>query len=85
VRVRQSVSFRDSTGDPAESGPLTKLIFPPPAAAGRFAEFRCNIVTLWITVVLLVFSNTFEGARSIDQGFVNVPRLRGNGRSPVQW
>jgi hypothetical protein len=69
---------------PAESGPLTKLIFPPAAAARRFAEFRCNIVTSWITVVFLVFSNTFEGARSIDQGFVNVARLRG-GRSPVQW
>jgi len=70
---------------PGESGPLTKLIFPPAAAARRFAEFRCDIVTSWITVVFLVFSNTFEGARSIDQGFVNVARLRGNGRSPVQW
>ena len=68
VRVRRSVSFRDSRGVPAESGPLTKLIVPP-AAARRFAEFRCNIVTSWITVVFLVFSNTFEGARSIRPGF----------------
>jgi hypothetical protein len=67
---------------PGESGPLTKLIFPPAEAARRFAEFRCNIVTSWIAVVLLMFS---EGARSIDQGFVNLARLRGNGRSPVQW
>jgi len=36
-----------------------------------------KIVTSWIVVVFLVFFNTFEGARSIDQGFVNVARLLG--------
>jgi ABC-type nitrate/sulfonate/bicarbonate transport system permease component len=29
-----------------------------------------KIVTSWIVVVFLVFFNTFEGARSIDEGFV---------------
>lgn len=36
-----------------------------------------KIVTSWIVVVFLVFFNTFEGARSIDQGFINVSRLLG--------
>jgi NitT/TauT family transport system permease protein len=36
-----------------------------------------KIVTSWIVVVFLVFFNTFEGARSIDEGFVNVARLLG--------
>jgi sulfonate transport system permease protein len=36
-----------------------------------------KIVTSWIVVVLLVFFNTFEGARSIDEGFVNAARLLG--------
>ena len=36
-----------------------------------------KIVTSWIVVVFLVFFNTFEGARSIDEGFVNVSRLLG--------
>ena len=36
-----------------------------------------KIVTSWIVVVFVVFFNTFEGARSIDEGFVNVARLLG--------
>src|ERR1700759_2717424 len=36
-----------------------------------------KIVTSWIVVVFLVFFNPFEGARSIDEGFVNVARLLG--------
>jgi NitT/TauT family transport system permease protein len=34
-------------------------------------------VTSWIVVVFLVFYNTFEGARSIDEGFINAARLLG--------
>jgi NitT/TauT family transport system permease protein len=36
-----------------------------------------KIVTSWIVVVFLVFFNTFEGARSIDEDFVNAARLLG--------
>jgi NitT/TauT family transport system permease protein len=36
-----------------------------------------KVVTSWIVVVFLVFFNTFEGARSIDEGFINVARLLG--------
>ena len=36
-----------------------------------------KIVTSWIVVVFLVFYNTFEGARSIDEGFINAARLLG--------
>jgi ABC-type proline/glycine betaine transport system permease subunit len=36
-----------------------------------------KVVISWIVVVFLVFFNTFEGARSIDEGFVNVARLLG--------
>ena len=36
-----------------------------------------KIVTSWIVVVFLVFFNTFEGARSIDDGFINAARLLG--------
>lgn len=36
-----------------------------------------KVVTSWIVVVFLVFFNTFEGARSIDEGFVNASRLLG--------
>jgi len=36
-----------------------------------------KVVTSWIVVVFLVFFNTFEGARSIDNGFINVARLLG--------
>jgi len=36
-----------------------------------------KVVTSWIVVVFLVFFNTFEGARSIDEGFVHVARLLG--------
>jgi NitT/TauT family transport system permease protein len=36
-----------------------------------------KIVTSWIVVVFLVFYNTFEGARSIDEGFVSAARLLG--------
>jgi NitT/TauT family transport system permease protein len=36
-----------------------------------------KIVTSWIVVVFLVFFNTFEGARSIDEGYVNAARLLG--------
>ena len=36
-----------------------------------------KIVTSWILVGFLVFFNTFEGARSIDEGFVNAARLLG--------
>jgi NitT/TauT family transport system permease protein len=36
-----------------------------------------KIVTSWIVVVFLVFFNTFEGARSIDEGFIHVARLLG--------
>lgn len=36
-----------------------------------------KIVTSWIVVVFLVFFNTFEGARSIDEDFINVARLLG--------
>src|SRR3954469_2950273 len=38
-----------------------------------------KIVTSWIVVVFLVFFNTFEGARSIDEGFINAARLLGAG------
>jgi NitT/TauT family transport system permease protein len=34
-----------------------------------------KIVTSWIVVVFLVFFNTFEGARSVDEGFINAARL----------
>ena len=34
-----------------------------------------KVVTSWIVVVFLVFFNTFEGARSIDKGFINAARL----------
>jgi len=36
-----------------------------------------KVVTSWIVVVFLVFYNTFEGARSIDEGFINAARLLG--------
>jgi NitT/TauT family transport system permease protein len=36
-----------------------------------------KIVKSWIVVVFLVFFNTFEGARSIDEGFINAARLLG--------
>jgi NitT/TauT family transport system permease protein len=36
-----------------------------------------KIVTSWICVVFLVFFNTFEGAQSVDEGFVNAARLLG--------
>lgn len=36
-----------------------------------------KVVTSWIVVVFLVFFNTFEGAGSIDEGFVNAARLLG--------
>lgn len=36
-----------------------------------------KVVTSWIVVVFLVFFNTFEGARSIDDGFINAARLLG--------
>jgi sulfonate transport system permease protein len=36
-----------------------------------------KVVTSWIVVVFLVFFNTFEGARSIDEGFIHVARLLG--------
>src|SRR6201996_6370532 len=36
-----------------------------------------KIVTSWIVVGFLVFFNTFEGARSIDEGFINAARLLG--------
>ena len=36
-----------------------------------------KIVTAWIVVVFLVFFNTFEGARSIDEGYINAARLLG--------
>jgi NitT/TauT family transport system permease protein len=36
-----------------------------------------KIVTAWLVVVFLVFFNTFEGARSIDEGFINAARLLG--------
>ena len=35
-----------------------------------------KVVTSWIVVVFLVFYNTFEGARSIDEGFINAARLQ---------
>lgn len=44
-----------------------------------------KIVTSWIVVVFLVFFNTFEGARSIDEGFANVARLLGASESPAPW
>ena len=34
-----------------------------------------KVVTSWIVVVFLVFFNTFEGARSVDEGFINAARL----------
>ena len=36
-----------------------------------------KIVTSWIVVVFLVFYNTFAGARSVDESFVNAARLLG--------
>ncbi len=36
-----------------------------------------KIVTSWIVVVFLVFYNTFAGARSVDEAFVNAARLLG--------
>lgn len=36
-----------------------------------------KIVTSWIVVVFLVFYNTFAGARSVDEGFINAARLLG--------
>ena len=36
-----------------------------------------KIVTSWIVVLFLVFFNTFEGARSIDEAFTNAARLLG--------
>jgi len=36
-----------------------------------------KVVTSWIVVVFLVFYNTFEGARSIDEGFIHAARLLG--------
>jgi NitT/TauT family transport system permease protein len=36
-----------------------------------------KIVKSWIVVVFLVFFNTFEGARSIDEGFINAARMLG--------
>jgi len=36
-----------------------------------------KVVTSWLVVVFLVFYNTFEGARSIDKGFIDAARLLG--------
>src|SRR6478752_881331 len=36
-----------------------------------------KVVTSWIVVVFLVFFNTFEGARSIDEGFINAAAAGG--------
>ena len=38
---------------------------------------HAKVVTSWIVVVFPVFFNTFEGARSIDEGFINSARLLG--------
>ena len=42
-----------------------------------------KVVTSWIVVVFLVFFNTFEGARSIDEGFISAAGCwaPANGRS----
>jgi NitT/TauT family transport system permease protein len=36
-----------------------------------------KVVTSWIVVVFLVFFNTFEGARSVDRGYLDAARLLG--------
>ena len=36
-----------------------------------------KVVTSWIVVVFLVFFNTYEGARSVDRGFIDAARLLG--------
>jgi NitT/TauT family transport system permease protein len=36
-----------------------------------------KVVTSWIVVVFLVFFNTYEGARSVDEGYINASRLLG--------
>src|SRR6266581_1292545 len=51
-------------------------VSPIPNASTMIGD-TSKIVTSWIVVVFLVFFNTFEGARSIDEGFVNVARLLG--------
>lgn len=39
-----------------------------------------KVVTSWIVVVFLVFYNTFEGARSVDRGYIDAARLLGASR-----
>ncbi|MGQ0682540.1 ABC transporter permease [Bradyrhizobium sp.] len=39
-----------------------------------------KVVTSWIVVVFLVFFNTFEGARSVDRGYLDAARLLGASR-----
>lgn len=39
-----------------------------------------KVVTSWIVVVFLVFFNTFEGARSVDRGYIDAARLLGASR-----
>jgi hypothetical protein len=77
VRVRRSVSFRDSRGGAGRVWSVDQADLSGGGGGKCFAEFRRNIETSWIVVVFLVFSNAFEGERSIDEGFVNVARLRG--------
>ena len=36
-----------------------------------------KVVTSWIVVVFLVFFNVFEGARSVDRGYISAARLLG--------
>ena len=36
-----------------------------------------KVVTSWIVVVFLVFFNTYEGARSVDESLINASRLLG--------
>jgi NitT/TauT family transport system permease protein len=36
-----------------------------------------KVITSWLVVVFLVFFNTFEGARSVDRGYLDAARLLG--------
>jgi len=42
-----------------------------------------KIVTSWLVVVFLVFFNVYEGARTVDRGFLNAARLLGASRWQV--
>jgi len=43
------------------------------------------IMTAWVIVFFLVYSNTFEGARAVNRHFIEAARLTGASSWQVTW